>query len=298
MVVQSTGGCGTSVGNDSEGSLAARLRDTQVGDVGCLNHTDNGVMRKAALIVEADELRTRALASLLHEAGYRAESCGDAEMAIARLEAGEAAALLVIDLDHSPDTLALLRSFHCTHDLPPLLAMAQGADAVRTAEALAGGAALVFDWAAPAAALRQALLALQALHRPAAPEDGPGPEVLGLHLGTAGLEARMGLVQVIEQQGHRLLQEAVYGWLAGRAQEAAAAAARLEQVARRLGAHGLVGACRQLAGEAGTGLLLQQRAARVRQELDRVVCGLGRAALNVPHWVREGELDGLPSSPP
>ncbi|MFT7775829.1 hypothetical protein [Roseateles sp.] len=248
-------------------------------------------MRKAALIVEADELRTRTLASLLDEAGYRAEYCVDAEAAIARLAAGEAAALLVIDLDYAADTLTLLRSFHCTHDLPPLLAMTRGIDAARTAEALADGAALVFDWATPAAALRQAL---QALQRPAA-EGRLGGEVLGAHLGAAGLEARIGLAQVIEQQGRRLLQEAVHGWLAGRAQEAAAAATRLEQVARRLGAHGLVGACRQLAGEGGTGLLLQQRAARVRQELDGLVCGLGRAALDAPRWVREGELDGLPS---
>lgn len=250
-------------------------------------------MRKAALIVEADELRMRTLASLLNEAGYRAECCVDAEAAIAWLEVGEAAAWLAIDLDHGADMLRLLRSFHCTHDLPPLLAMTQGIDAVRTAEALADGVALVLDWAAPADVLRQALQALP----PPGVKGTSGSEVFGLHLGAAGLEARIGLAQVIEQQGRRLLQEAVHGWLAGRTQDAAAAATRLEQVARRLGAHGLVSACRQLAGEGGTGLLLQQRAMRVRQELDGLVCGLGRAALDAPRWVREGELDGLPSRP-
>ncbi|MBV8036260.1 MAG: hypothetical protein JOY88_14525 [Pelomonas sp.] len=209
---------------------------------------------------------------------------------MARLEAGEAVALLAVDLDTAADTLGLLRSFHCTHGLPPLLGMTHGADARRTAEALADGVALVVDLAAPAAVLRQAL---QVLSRP--PVAAPGPELFGPHLGAAGMEARIGLALAIEQQGRRLLQEAVHGWLAGRAQEAAAAATRLEQVARRLGAQGLVGACRQLAGEAGTGLLLQQRAARVRQELDGVVCGLGRAALDAPRWVREGEVDGLPS---
>lgn len=249
-------------------------------------------MLKPALIVEADEPCMRALARLLNEAGYRAESCLDAEAAIARLEAGEAVALMAVDLDASADTLALLRSFHCTHGLPPLLAVMQGADAARTAEALADGVTLVLDRAAPAATVRQAL---QALQRPPATEAPPGPEVFGLPMGAAGMASRMGLAQAIEQQGRRLLQEAVHGWLAGRAQEAAKAATRLEQVARRLGAQGLVSASRQLAGDGGTGLLLQQRAARVRRELDSVVCGLGQAALQAPRWVRDGELEGLPS---
>lgn len=252
-------------------------------------------MWKAALIVEADEPCVRALARLLNEAGYRAESCLDAEAAIARLEAGEAVALMAVDLDGAADTLALLRSFHCTHDLPPLLAVVHGADAARTAEALADGVALVLDRDAPAATVREAL---QALRRPPAAEAPPGPELFGLHMGIAAMESRMGLAQAVEQQGRRLLQQAVHGWLAGRAQEAAAAAARLEQLARRLGAPGLVSASRQLAGDSGACLLLQQRAARVRRELDSVVCGLGQAALQAPRCVRDGELDGLASHLP
>lgn len=252
-------------------------------------------MLKAALIVQAHEPCLGALARLLNEAGYRAESCVDVEAAIARLEAGEAVALMAVDLDASADTLTLLRSFHCTHALPPLVAVMHGADSARTAEALADGVTLVLDRAAPAVAVRQAL---QALQPPPAAEAPPGPDVFGLHLGAAGMVSRMGLAQAIEQQGRRLLQEAVQGWLAGRGQVAATAATRLEQVARSLGAHGLVSASRQLAGDGGTGLLLQQRAARVRRELDSVVCGLGRAALLAPRWVRDGELDGLPSPLP
>lgn len=249
-------------------------------------------MLKLALIVEADEPRKRALARLLNEAGYRAESCLDAEAAIARLEAGEAVAFIAVDLDGAADTLTLLRSFRCTHDLPPLLAVMHGADAARTAEALADGVTLVLDGAVPAASARQAL---QALRRPPVAEARSGPEVFGLPMGAAGMASRIGLAQAVEQQGRRLLQEAVHGWLAGRALEAAAAATRIEQAARRLGAQGLASASRQLAGDAGTGLLLQQRAARVRRELDSVVCSLGRAALQAPRWVRDGELEGLPN---
>ncbi|NCT83283.1 MAG: hypothetical protein GXC94_09080 [Comamonadaceae bacterium] len=230
----------------------------------------------------------RALASWLDRAGYRAECCTEAEQAVARLEDGQAWALLAVDLDAGADALTLLRSFRCSHELPPLLGMQHGSDAGRMAEALADGVALVLDWAAPAAAVQQALRALQRC-------DAPGPEASGLPLEGAGMASRMGLAQAIEQQGRRLLQQAVHGRLAGRVHDAVLAATRLEQLARRLGAQGLVSACRQLVVEGGADLLLQQRAARVRRELDGVVCGLGRAALLTARPVHDGELDGLPS---
>jgi CheY-like chemotaxis protein len=250
-------------------------------------------MSLAALIVEADAQRTQALARWLGAAGSRADCVADAERAVAHLQAGRAATWLVIDLDGDPQTLAVLRSFHCTHALPPLLALAQRPDAARTAEALADGVARVLDWALPATT------ACQVLSRPPAAGPGDGCDLAALQLAGAGLHARIGLAQVVEQQGRRLLQDAAHGWLSGRAPEAAAAAARLEQVAHLLGAPGLARACRQFVTDAGTDVQLQRRAAHVRRELDGIVCALGRAALQRPCGVREGEgeADGIPGYP-
>lgn len=268
---------------------AAAAVATQVGDAAELIPTDNVVMSRTALIVDTDARRAKALAGWLHGVGLATRRCDDDEAAVASLRVGERAAWLAIDLDAGAETLTLLRSHRCTQVLPPLLALARGADAARTADALADGAALVLDWATPAEMVRQVL---QAAPLPPVGDTWLAADAAGWPGGAASLEARIGFAQAIEQQGRELLFRAVHGSLAGRYDAATQATARLAQLAADLAAPGLARACAQLARDRGTGLLMQQRAARVRQELDAVACALGRAALEAPRPQRDGESDG------
>jgi len=249
----------------------------------------NSAMVMLALIVEADESRARALAALLSEAGCRSERFATVEATLPHLQHGAQAheLVLLLDLDgaQAQQDLTLLRSFRCTHTLPPMLALA-GADAPPCqAEAWADGLAALLPRDAGAEALRRALRALRRLRSADASAPSEDAQVRERLQGLGGGPGQFGLALALEQQGRHLLLLCAQAWLRGQGTEAAGLALRLAGAAQSLGAARLASRCHQLASlPKGEELPLQLGllAALTRLELDRLVCLLGDIALTPP----------------